>query len=100
MSPMLSLSGIFTALGHPDCCSFPPPFLWCVSDVYIYIYTYVNVQGKTMPLHFRVPHPYLIKPATLLQRGLPFEDHHDSILSMKRRRITLDGGFIDLHVPG
>jgi hypothetical protein len=41
-----------------------------------------------------------IDPAALLQRGLPSEDHHDSILSMKRRRITLDGGFIDLHVPG
>jgi hypothetical protein len=61
MSPTPSLSDIFTALGHPGCCSSPPPlfFLWRVSDVhkYIDIFTYVNVQGKTVPLNFCVPPP-------------------------------------------
>jgi hypothetical protein len=59
VSPMLSLSSIFTASSHLGYWSSPLS-LWRVSDVhkyiyiYIYIFTYVNVQGKIVPLHFRI----------------------------------------------
>jgi hypothetical protein len=58
VSPTLSLSGIFTASGHLVCCSFSLDCFGMYAmyiNIYIYIFTYVNVQEKIMPLHFCVP---------------------------------------------
>jgi hypothetical protein len=112
MSPTLSLFGVFTASSHHGCCSCPLPsffLLWHVSDVHIYIYIYLHMlmyKEKNYSLTFLHPHIpgccemgfcAWIDPTALLRRGVPSEAHHDCILSMKGCRVTLDGGFIDLH---
>jgi hypothetical protein len=77
--------------------------------MYIYIYIYLHMlmyKEKNYSLTFLHPHIpgccemgfcAWIDPTALLRRGVPSEAHHDCILSMKGCRVTLAGGFVDLH---
>jgi hypothetical protein len=68
--------------------------------IYIYIFTYVNVQEKRfVPLYFYIPPP-LVMCAVLLQQGVPTTDHHNYVLSEERCHVALSQGFIDFHVSG
>jgi hypothetical protein len=73
----LSLSGVFTASGHPACCSFPF-FMACMRCTYIYISVYVNVQENSCPYISTSPHPWL------LQDGVP-------VLGLSPRRFFSEG---------
>jgi hypothetical protein len=71
----LSLSGVFTASGHPACCSFPF-FMACMRCTYIYIYLSMLMYKKIHALTFPRPPSLVaarwgscawIEPAALLQ---------------------------------